>query len=113
MPTLKQQIQEDVKDGAAWWNEDEFADWHDVNGKRIMCVFIGDSRMKEAGARKMEERPEGLHVNRGVLFLRAADAVGVPRRGQKIRVDGRLYAVDEARLIGGSVMRIGLEANEP
>ncbi|MGI6252130.1 MAG: hypothetical protein ACOYJV_01705 [Aminivibrio sp.] len=113
MPTLREQIRRDVEDGAVWWNEDEFADWHDVNGKRILCVFCSDKRMGEYEPRKISERPEGVHVNRGVLFLRAGDALGVPRRGQKIRVDGRLYTVIEARLIGGAAMRIELEANEP
>lgn len=112
MTTFKEQLQRDVEIGAAWFNEEEFADWHDVNGKRILCVFCSDKRMGEYEPRKISERPEGVHVNRGVLFLRAGDVVGVPKRGQKLKVDGRLYTVDEARPIGGAALRVELEAND-
>lgn len=110
MTTFKEQLQRDVEIGAAWFNEDEFADWHDVNGKRVLCVFSGDRRMiEQQSARKERERSEGVFLNRGVLYLRQEDTVGVPKRGQKLKVDGRLYTVDEARPIGGAVLRIDLE----
>jgi hypothetical protein len=112
MPTFREQVRLDAESGAAWFNENEFADWHDVNGKRLLCVLCADRRMTDIPRRKESERPEGVHLNRGVLFLRAGDVVGVPRRGQKLTVDGRLYTVDEARPIGGSVLRIELEGND-
>jgi hypothetical protein len=113
MPTFKEQVKKDVESGAAWFSEDEFADWHDVNGKRILCVFCADKRMMDQNVSdRKRERPEGVHLNRGVLFLRAADVVGVPKRGQKMKLDGRLYTVDEARPIGGAALRVELEAND-
>lgn len=113
LPTLKEQVKKDVESGAAWFNEDEFADWHDVNGKRILCVFCADKRMAEQNvSEKEKERPEGVHLNRGVLFLRSDDVVGVPKRGQKLKIDGRLYTVGEARPIGGAALRVELEAND-
>jgi hypothetical protein len=110
--TFRDQVALDFEDGAAWFNVDEFGKFHDIEGKKVLSVFVGDQRGQTIEIRaNSNENPEGIVKSRGILFVRADEIEGV-RADQSLRLDGRLYTVAEARVLQDRVWRIALEANE-
>ncbi|MBQ7733025.1 MAG: hypothetical protein IJT58_03290 [Synergistaceae bacterium] len=104
-------VAHDLEDGAVWFNNSEFARFHDVNGKQIMCVLSSDLRHSRIALRLgSNERPEGITKGAAVLYCRVRDLKNV-RTGAKIKVDGRLYLVDSVDLIQEQIWRVTLEAN--
>ena len=111
--TFRDQVARDLDDGAVWFDLDEFARFHDIDGAKVLSVFTSDTRSQRVDVRSMgDERTAGVYRSRGVLFVRAAEIEGVNAE-QPLRLDGRLYTVADARLIQDQVWRIVLEANEP
>ncbi len=104
-------VAHDLEDGAVWFNNSEFARFHDVNGKQVMSVLTTDVRHAKVALRLgSNERPEGITKGAGVLYCRVKDIKNV-KTGAKIKVDGRLYLVDDVNLIQEQIWRIVLEAN--
>jgi hypothetical protein len=112
--SLKQDAAGDLKKRAAWFNDLEFADYHDINGSKILCVFdryqtalaAWDSgRSVNEGAVVMA----GLQSDLYLLFIRADEYHGSPRVGQEIRVDGRKFYIHGSIVYEG-VYEITLKA---
>lgn len=85
--TLKNQMAGDLDDGAVWFDADDFADWHEVNDRRVLC---------ELGA--MRSRPEkigrmigGAWSGSSYIFIRAKDFARAPLPGDQITIDGVLF----------------------
>jgi hypothetical protein len=108
--TFRDQVTLDFEDGAVWFNPEEFGRFHDIEGKKVLSLFVGDKRTQVIEIRT-KENPEGVYKARGVLFIRIEEMEGV-KAGQSLRLDGRLYTVAEARILQNRVWRIVLEANE-
>ena len=103
----------DLDNDAAWFNNSEFARFHDIDGRKILSVFTSDTRGKSLSINiNGTDNPELLHTSGGVLFCRAQNISGNWNVGASLRLDGRVYTVSEARLIQDQVWRITLEANE-
>ena len=101
----------DLEDGAVWFNDSEFARYHDINGKKILAVFTNDVKNKSINIRVgNNENPEGIAKSSGVLFIRAKDLKRPIKADSSLQLDGELYTVSEASL-QGQVWRIVLEAN--
>ena len=98
----------DLEDGAVWFNNSEFARWHEVKGKKILAIFTSDVRSKKINTRLNEQNSEGVTDTAGVLFFRARDIRGVINAGSQLKFDGELYTVAEARLIQGQIWRVVL-----
>jgi hypothetical protein len=110
--TFRDQVTLDFEDGAAWFNIDEFGRFHDIEGQKVLSIFVGDRRSQTIEIRTAtKENPEGIVKSRGILFVRADEIEGV-RADQSLRLDGRLYTVTEARILQDRVWRIVLEGNE-
>ena len=110
--TFRDQAALDFQDGAVWFNMNEFGKFHDIEGKKVLSVFVGDRRSQVIEIRtNSNENPEGIVKSRGILFVRADEIEGV-RADQALRLDGRLYTVSEAQIVQDRVWRIVLEANE-
>ena len=110
--TFKDEVAFDFDDGAVWFNMDEFGRFHDIEGKSVLSVFVGDKRSQTLNIRiGSKENPEGIVKARGILFVRADEIDGL-KAEQVLRLDGRLYTVAEARILQDRVWRIVLEANE-
>ena len=104
-------VAHDLDDGANWFNNSEFARFHDINGKKILSVLTTDLRTRGIKIRLgSTENPEGITKAQAVLFCRAQDVKNI-KSGSKIKLDGRLYLVGEAVLIQEQIWRISLEAN--
>lgn len=102
----------DLDDDIAWFNNSEFARFHDINGTRILSVLTSDTQSRKIDIRVgYDENPEGIRKSGGILFCRAQEISGVNAE-QPLRVDGKMYTVSEARLIQDQVWRIVLEANQ-
>lgn len=110
--TFIDQIAHDLDDGAVWFNNSEFARFHDINGKKILSVFAGDSRSQSFNINLGgDQNPDVVTKSGGILFCRVQDIKGVVNSGQVLKLDGRLYTVSESRLLQDQVWRIVLEAN--
>ena len=108
--TFLDYLAHDLDDDAVWFNNSEFARYHDVNGKKILSIFTTDTKNKKLDITIDGHTPEGISKGSGVLFVRAKDFKGDVKLG-KIKIDGKSYVVAEAHLIQDQVWRITLEAN--
>ena len=110
--TFRDQVTLDFEDGAAWFNPDEFGKYHDIEGEKVLSVFVGDQRGQTIAIKlNTNEHSEGIVKSRGILYVRTDEINGV-KADQSIRFDGRLYTVADARILQDRVWRIVLEANE-
>ena len=108
---FKTQVALDFEDSAVWFNIEEFGKLHDIEGRKVLSIFVGDRRSQTIQIRtNANENPEGVVKSRGILFVRAHEIECV-RAGQALRLDGRLYTVAESRILQDRVWRIVLEAN--
>lgn len=105
-------VAHDLDNGAVWFNNSEFARFHNVNGKKILSILTSDMRSRTINIRINEDQnPEGVSKSSGILFCRAQDIRGNIKSGQLLELNGREYTVSEARLIQDQIWRITLEAN--
>lgn len=105
--SFKEQIKSDL---SVFFNLDEFAEIHNINGVDMPAVIDKDA---------LQDRPrlseEFYHISEGVfidsitLFVRLSDLGKRPVVGQDLKVDGRKYYVVSCNEMDG-VLEIGLEA---
>lgn len=101
----------DLEDDSVWFNNSEFARFHDIDGEKILSILTSDTRTQSLNINiGNEKNSEGISRSRAVLYCRAQEISGV-NSDQPLRIDGKLYTVSEARLIQDQVWRIVLEAN--
>jgi len=105
--SLKDVIAADLS--AVFFNIDEFAELHDIDGKQIMAI-IDEDILKQRSQDKRENF-DGVYRGEIVLFVKAADFSKRPVKGQRLRIDGRLMMVDSCGESDG-ILEITLEANE-
>ena len=94
--TLKGYIADDLIKGAVWFTDTEMAEYHDINGARILCLFDKyEMAMAAAGNNRSTVSVEqsGIQADMYLLFIRADEYNGTPRREQEIKVDGRKFYV--------------------
>ena len=102
----------DLDDNASWFNNSEFARFHDIDGKKILSIFTSDRRSQPVSVNINGENVSDLvRRSSGVLFCRVQDISGKWQSGTSLKLDGRLYTVSEASLIQDQVWRLILEAN--
>ena len=101
----------DLDDNCVWFNNSEFARYHDVNGKKILSIFTTNTKNKKLNIRINGEALEGISKGSGVFYARAKDFKKEIAIGAKFTLDGKSYTVSEARLIQDQIWRIELEAN--
>lgn len=87
--TLKDQIASDLEDGAVWFNENEFADWHTVNGARVLCE-IGALDNAPHTVRRLIG---GIVRDSSYLLIRTREFRTKPRSDQGIEIDGTSYRI--------------------
>jgi hypothetical protein len=87
--SIHDEIARDLDDGTVWFNEDDFAGYHEVNGARVLC---------ELGA--MKSRPEkigrvtgGAYSGSSYIFIRAGDFTRAPKPDEPIDIDGVRYRI--------------------
>ena len=109
--TFLDELAHDLDDSAVWFNDSEFARFHDIDGRKILSIFTSDTRGKTFSININDENnPELIHRSGGILYCRAQNIAGNWQIGASLRLDGRHYTVSEAKLIQDQVWRIVLEA---
>lgn len=106
--TLKEIMKEDLDD--VFFDLDEFAEIHDVNGKEMSVMIDGN----ELGERKKSDRAgkhyDGLYTSMILMYVKAEEYGARPKVGSLIHLDGKAYKVIEAVEEGG-VYSITMGAN--
>ena len=97
----------DLENSHVWFNLEEFADIHNIDGAEIMAIFVKNHRSTTINLNGMFNSSEVY----GILYVRTQEIEGV-QAGQALRLDQRLYAVKDARKLQDQVWRIELTANE-
>jgi hypothetical protein len=101
--TLKSQIQADIP---AFFDLDEFAEEHEVNGATVSCIWDQDlSTERSKGDRNM-----GVYLHQPVLFVPLV-SLSKPRIAERMTVDGEYYTVTNVVESEG-VLEITLTANQ-
>jgi hypothetical protein len=106
MPKLKDYLASDM---ATFFNQDEFADLHDIDGQQVPAVV--DSDVLKIRSDRKSERYDGVYAAELAVYVRAADLPSRPVYGQHVRLDGKLYLVVECTEAEG-ILEIVLGANE-
>lgn len=85
MTAFKQQLAADVD--AVWFNNDEFCDYHKINGVE-MHVLI-DSYELEKRKSAASEHATGIYTDQLIIFVPASEFGPKPRIGVNILLDDR------------------------
>ncbi|GHV50408.1 hypothetical protein FACS1894216_02550 [Synergistales bacterium] len=112
--SLKDDTRADLKKRAVWFNDLEFADYHDINGSSVLCLFdrydaVIASFDSGRSSNSAASVTAGLQTDAYLLFIRSDEYNGAPRFGQELRVDGRKLYIQGAVLYDG-VYEITLKA---
>ncbi len=104
---FKQMAFDDIS--SLFMNPDEFAEEHDVNGKKMLVIV--DSMEAERPTRKQFEklRIDGISVNVILIYVARKDFGQAPLQGRRLMFDGRPYVVEDA-IDEGGVLSIELRA---
>lgn len=104
--SLKNQIKSDLD---LFFNIEEFAELHDIDGLQISAVVDSDTLKVRSDRRS--ERYDGIYKGKIAVYVKDADLPSRTVYGQHMRLDGKLYLVAECTENMG-VLEITLEANE-
>ncbi len=106
-PVFKDIAFQDISN--VFFNFEEFAEEHDVNGKKMMIIV--DSMEAERRTRKQFEklRIDGISVNVILIYVARKDFGQAPAQGRRLMLDGRPYVVEDA-IDEGGVLSIELRA---
>jgi hypothetical protein len=101
-----------VSDLATFFNLDEFAETHVINGVEMPAV-IDDDIMKERPRQPMDlyNAANGVFIGQKVLYVRLSDIGERPVVGQHIDLDDDLYLVSDCSESMG-ILEITLEVNQ-
>ncbi len=106
--TQKDQRENDL---ACWFNLQEFAEYHDIDGHKILGVMTSDIRGQRAQqAMFSNDNAYGVSKSNAKLFLKVCDVDNI-NTDQPLRIDGRLYQVTQCVKIGGVIWSISLMGN--
>jgi len=104
-PNLHEMIEKDVAGCDVFFNLDDFGEWHDIDGRRMVCV-IDDSGAAPFAATSMGGRTIGrtpldasrsmgvLSTVRTVIYVRLSDYGPRPAIGRTILLDKRRMKVE-------------------
>ena len=106
-PVFKDIAFQDISN--VFFNFEEFAEEHDVNGKKMMIIV--DSMEAERRTRKQFEklRIDGVSVNVILIYVARKDFGQAPAQGRRLMLDGRPYVVEDV-IDEGGVLSIELRA---
>lgn len=78
-----------------FFNLDEFASEHEINGKRVVCIVDDLAGQAETASGSGFTNPAGIGVLHGELTVRCkvSDFGQIPQPGEKITMDGTWWIV--------------------
>ena len=107
MPTFKDYLNADME---TFFNTGEFAEMHDIDGQEIPAVIDSDI-LKTRGNNQRDAQHEGVFRGELAVFVQSSYFPERPVIGQHMRLDGKLYLVEDCAEAQG-VLEITLGANE-
>jgi hypothetical protein len=102
---FKDQIAADM---ATFFNVDEHAGEHNINGQMIDCII--DEDISKRRSNRQSENFDGIYRRQLTIFVSEADLSYRPERDQKMTVDGEWYQVIDCASSAG-MLEIELGAN--
>lgn len=84
---FKDQIERDIN--AVFLNQSEFAEKHNIEGKRISCMLAPDQALPVGGGYVL-----GVSASSVVLYAAETDLPDELEPGESLNIDGREYRVD-------------------
>lgn len=106
MSAFKDMVATDI--GNVFLNDMEFADEHEVNGKRMRLIIDNNEQIERE--KRLNQHMDGIYVKQMLVFLSAADFGKLPKHGALLTLDGKDYRVTDA-IDEMGVYSITLEAN--
>lgn len=95
-----------------WFDDNSFAQWHDVDGIKILAILTQDKNNRPY-VENMTDESGALSVNNFVLFCKACDIVHEVPSGTIVQIDGKRYQVlSSQRILNNSVWRIKISMCE-
>lgn len=88
--SLKEQMAEDLADGRVFFNSEEFADWHQINGVKVLCML--DS--PHFAPQPIGKQKRGAQASSSRLFIRVEEFLRSPQPGEPIEINGKDYLVE-------------------
>lgn len=88
MSAFKDTVRKDVK--TTFINFDEFASWHNLNGKDVLCIIDKDIT-SEMEARNRDI--EGVFLNTLTIYVEDVDLKPRPVQGELLKVDRSFHLV--------------------
>ncbi|WP_462385191.1 hypothetical protein [Intestinibacillus massiliensis] len=95
---------------AAFFCAGEFAEEHEVDGRRMLCVLDDNELTERKNAAKEGQHMDGLFLADRLLYVRADIFGALPKPGRLLMLDGKGFLVVDAADEFG-VYSIYLEAN--
>lgn len=110
MTAFKDFLEKDIRE--VFFNADEFAELHNVNGHEMRVIVEGDTSSRpQRGSLERSPIAEGVFKTALTVFILKVDLPVTPVVGEMFRLDGALYFVTRVTDSLG-LLEIGLEANE-
>lgn len=86
--SLKDLVEHDLDN--VWFDENELADVHTVNGKKIVCLVNSDRQARASGKPRTAE---GISNDSLYLFIRQKEFARVPQSGEPLKLDNLRYDI--------------------
>ena len=81
---------EDLADGRVFFNAEEFADWHQINGAKVLCML--DS--PHFAPQPIGKQKRGAQKSSSVLSIRVEEFLQRPQPGEPIKINGKDYLIE-------------------
>lgn len=104
---LKEQMAADI--AAVFLNQDENADWHDINGQQVLCIV--DEDISKQRTNRQSDNYDGIFSRQITVFIAEMDLGYRPERNQKMTVDSECFLVLNCSASEG-MLEIELGANQ-
>lgn len=101
--SFKDIVREDIQ--AVFFNLDEFAEEHTIDGRKMVCIIDQDANVASAVQSVM-----GVYAANRRIYVKEEDMKVLPREANRLNLDGRFFFVTDARAEMG-VFVIELQAN--
>ena len=105
MTSFRDMLQVDVV--SVFLNEEEFAEIHEINGKKIKCVIDKDIRAALGNSGDVAEFL-GVFRNALTVFINAKE-MSPPKAGSRFAIDGSLHLVVESYVEDGMLKVVAQE----
>ena len=111
MSRFKEQVAKDID--AVFMNEEEFADYSDVDGKN-MLVIVDTNELVDREKRYLGRRNlygDGIYLKQLLVYVKAKDFGPLPAIGRVLSINRKKYVVIDAINEDG-LYSLSLEANK-